>query len=651
MHRLVSRPDAKSKPSHSASLASHHLGLGRIVHPGAYQHRMQRPAPPIGTRSREGPTASRRRASIGPRSHRRPGSTRRAAHRGGPGRRRAIGLGLLEKSPPGQARAGDSGRRDPSCERSAGLVGQRGHAKRAPRPARRGLPGLLVLVAQLAEIDGGGSPGARPWLAAPRPRRGARPAAGQWPARREPGQQGLLLAVLGAALGHMDVLVPLEERVAHDPEACARGHGGGARGRPRRRSSDQLWYPERPGCWLRTVLTPVRRRAWQGRSSPRASSRRCTRSRAELKACSGEIDRQARADHLVYLRDEVGHDPSLPPRSPPCLTSSPTCGRHARAPRRLKPPGAVPRGSGRAGDPGPAAPRVRSLRHLDAGGERAEHGGRPPARPSTSGRRAGTKSLQFLEPNLGGIGGLHMVPTASRILAEVVLPVLRTGYPQLELESAQDIRALLMQDLLDHLEATGRAGRTVCFVEPKYAATAPTSRVSSRATSTLTSGSTPRRPRTPRRRRDHVQGRVIDLVYQTAVEIPDQTDGVTSGHAAGLRHEPGRPSPSWTRRAAEVLGDRCSPDVQARSAFFAAPALDAPAAPRRHHAADGPRRPRRPRPHARENLCQTQPRVRRHRKCCRPRQCRQWALVSAALAPRACWVAQRLVRSRCASSR
>ena len=79
------------------------------------------------------------------------------------------------------------------------------------------------------------------------------------------------------------------------------------------------------------------------------------------------------------------------------------------------------------------------------------------------------KTLQFLEPNMSGIGGLHLIPTASRILAEVVLPVLRTGDPGLELESAQDIRALVMQDLLDHLEASGRTGRTVCFVEPKYA--------------------------------------------------------------------------------------------------------------------------------------------------------------------------------------
>jgi hypothetical protein len=83
------------------------------------------------------------------------------------------------------------------------------------------------------------------------------------------------------------------------------------------------------------------------------------------------------------------------------------------------------------------------------------------------------ESLQFLEPNMGGIGGLHLIPTASHILAEVVLPVLRARDPELELETAQDIRALLMQDLLDHLEAIGRKGRTVCFVEPKYAGYGP----------------------------------------------------------------------------------------------------------------------------------------------------------------------------------
>ncbi len=45
--------------------------------------------------------------------------------------------------------------------------------------------------------------------------------------------------------------------------------------------------------------------------------------------------------------------------------------------------------------------------------------------------------------------------------------------PWLRLELGQDIRELLMQDLLDHAEALGRTPRTVCFVEPKYAGSGP----------------------------------------------------------------------------------------------------------------------------------------------------------------------------------
>jgi len=76
-------------------------------------------------------------------------------------------------------------------------------------------------------------------------------------------------------------------------------------------------------------------------------------------------------------------------------------------------------------------------------------------------------SLRFMEPNLSGIGGLHVVPTAERLLAEVVLPVLHEIDPPLQLEIGQDIRELLMQEVLEHLEAIGRPARTICFVEPK----------------------------------------------------------------------------------------------------------------------------------------------------------------------------------------
>jgi hypothetical protein len=82
-------------------------------------------------------------------------------------------------------------------------------------------------------------------------------------------------------------------------------------------------------------------------------------------------------------------------------------------------------------------------------------------------------SLRFVEPNLGGIGGLHMVPTAESIIAEVVVPMLRTLDGELDLHVGHDIRELLMQEVLDHLEALGRPARHICFVEPKYAGSGP----------------------------------------------------------------------------------------------------------------------------------------------------------------------------------
>ncbi len=82
-------------------------------------------------------------------------------------------------------------------------------------------------------------------------------------------------------------------------------------------------------------------------------------------------------------------------------------------------------------------------------------------------------SLCFLEPNLSGIGGLHLVPTCEQILAEVVVPALEAHDNRLRLQLGQDIRELLMQEVLDHLDVLGRPGRNVCFVEPKYAGSGP----------------------------------------------------------------------------------------------------------------------------------------------------------------------------------
>jgi hypothetical protein len=83
------------------------------------------------------------------------------------------------------------------------------------------------------------------------------------------------------------------------------------------------------------------------------------------------------------------------------------------------------------------------------------------------------ETLKFVEPNLSGIGGLHMLPSAEQILAEVILPVLKEKDPELQLEPGRDIRELLMQEILEHLQAIGRPARNICFIEPKYAGSGP----------------------------------------------------------------------------------------------------------------------------------------------------------------------------------
>lgn len=82
-------------------------------------------------------------------------------------------------------------------------------------------------------------------------------------------------------------------------------------------------------------------------------------------------------------------------------------------------------------------------------------------------------SLRFVEPNMSGIGGLHLVPTCESILVDVVLPMLREFDPKINLEAGQDIRELLMQEVLDHLESIGRKAHNLCFVEPKYVGSGP----------------------------------------------------------------------------------------------------------------------------------------------------------------------------------
>jgi hypothetical protein len=81
-------------------------------------------------------------------------------------------------------------------------------------------------------------------------------------------------------------------------------------------------------------------------------------------------------------------------------------------------------------------------------------------------------SLRFVEPNLSGIGGLHMVPTSERLIAGIMVPAIQGYDPDLELAIGQDMRDLLTQVILEHAAAIG-SGHRLCFVEPKYSDEGP----------------------------------------------------------------------------------------------------------------------------------------------------------------------------------
>jgi hypothetical protein len=82
-------------------------------------------------------------------------------------------------------------------------------------------------------------------------------------------------------------------------------------------------------------------------------------------------------------------------------------------------------------------------------------------------------SIKFMEPNLSGIGGLHIGPTAMGVLADLVVPELLARDPSIRLQLTDDIREMLLQDLLEHLEAIGRPGGQIVLIDPKYAADGP----------------------------------------------------------------------------------------------------------------------------------------------------------------------------------
>ena len=82
-------------------------------------------------------------------------------------------------------------------------------------------------------------------------------------------------------------------------------------------------------------------------------------------------------------------------------------------------------------------------------------------------------SLRFMEPNLSGVGGIHLGPLSETLLMRDVVPTLLSHDPSLTIERPRDQRDLFLQVLLDHARAVGRKGNNICLIEPKYVAEGP----------------------------------------------------------------------------------------------------------------------------------------------------------------------------------
>jgi carboxypeptidase Taq len=82
-------------------------------------------------------------------------------------------------------------------------------------------------------------------------------------------------------------------------------------------------------------------------------------------------------------------------------------------------------------------------------------------------------SLRFMEPNLSGVGGIHLGPLGETLVMRDVVPTLLSHDPSLTIELPRDQRDLFLQVLLDHARAVGRKGNNICLIEPKYVAEGP----------------------------------------------------------------------------------------------------------------------------------------------------------------------------------
>ena len=77
-------------------------------------------------------------------------------------------------------------------------------------------------------------------------------------------------------------------------------------------------------------------------------------------------------------------------------------------------------------------------------------------------------SLQFMEPNLSGIGGINFTPVAEQLVMRDIVPTLQAHDPDLTIELPYDQREQFLDLLMEHAKAIGRGSCNLCLVEPKY---------------------------------------------------------------------------------------------------------------------------------------------------------------------------------------
>ena len=82
-------------------------------------------------------------------------------------------------------------------------------------------------------------------------------------------------------------------------------------------------------------------------------------------------------------------------------------------------------------------------------------------------------TLKFVEANLGGVGGIHIAPTAESLVWRDVVPTIRDHDPGLQLRLPRDQRQLFLQALIDHQKAVGRGSGAIALLEPKYVSGGP----------------------------------------------------------------------------------------------------------------------------------------------------------------------------------